>query len=435
MDRYDVLVVGGGTAGVVAAIQSGRAGARTLLVEKNGMLGGTMTVGGVNYPALFYAWGRQVIAGIGWELVTATLAETGGQLPDFSDAQAPHWRHHVRIDKAVFAALADEAVLDAGVEMLLHTMIGGVEWNGDGWDVTLCTKSGLQPVRCRVLIDCTGDANAVALAGFPVDQPDECQPGTLTFRIGGYDADALDMERISDAYKAAVREGVLSESDLWQGLGAAPGFLRARGGNANHVCGIHAAGSEERTQAEVEGRRVVMRLFRFFRSQPGLEGLRIDDLCPEVGIREGGIIRGKKTITHDDYWGGRLWDDAVCYSFYPIDLHLPVGVDTRRLPEGVVPTIPRGAMLPEGSRGLVAAGRCISGDRLAHSAYRVEATCMATGQAAGAMAALSADGGLDVEALPIGDVHDLLRAHGAIVPELPGARSPHTAEVHHGGAR
>jgi len=196
MDQYDVVVVGGGTAGVVAAIQSGRAGARTLLIEKNGMLGGTMTVGGVNFPALFYAWGRQVIAGIGWELVSATLAETGTELPDFTNVQAAHWRHHIHIDKALFAALTDEAVLDAGVEMLLHAMIGGVTANGEGWDVTLCAKDGLRSVRCRVLIDCTGDANAVSLAGFPVDQPEECQPGTLALRIGGYDADALDMARI-----------------------------------------------------------------------------------------------------------------------------------------------------------------------------------------------------------------------------------------------
>jgi hypothetical protein len=418
MAQYDVVVIGGGTAGTVAAIQSGRAGARTLLVEKNGMLGGTMTVGGVNFPALFFAWGRQVIAGIGWELVTATLAETGGELPDFSDVQAPHWRHHVLIDRAIFAALADQAVLDAGVEMLLHAMVGGVAWNGEGWDVTVCTKGGLRPVRCRVLIDCTGDANAVSLAGLPVDQPDECQPGTVAFRIGGYDADALDMERISDAYMAAVREGILSESDLWQGLDGAPGFLRGHGRNSNHVVGVRAATSEERTHAEIEGRRVALRLYRFFRAQPGLEGLRIEDLSPEVGIREGGVIRGKKTITHDDYWGGRVWDDAVCYSFYPIDLHLPVGVDTRRLPEGIVPTIPRDAMLPEGGRSLIAAGRCISGDRLAHSAYRVEATCMATGQAAGAMASLAAERGVDPEELPIGDVHHMLRRHSAIVPDL-----------------
>jgi len=418
MQEYDVVVIGGGTAGTVAAIQSGRAGARTLLVEKNGMLGGTMTVAGVNNPALFFAWGRQVIAGIGWELVSRTLEETGAELPDMTDVEAEHWRHHIRIDKAVFAALADEAVLDAGVDLLLHAMIAGADRDGDGWTVTLCTKTGLSSVACKVLIDCTGDANAVSLAGFDVDEPDECQPGTLMLRLGGYDPADLDVEAISQAFQQAVRDGIMRESDLTYGIDSAPLFLNARGSNRNHIVGIHAASSEDRTEAELEARRTWLRIFRFFRAQPGLQGLRAEEFMPEVGIREGGIIRGKATITLEDYWGGRVWDDAVCYSFYPVDLHLPVGVDNRRLPEGVVPTIPRGAMLPEGSRGLLAAGRCISGDRLAHSAYRVEATCMATGQVAGALAVLSAETGRDIEEIPIHDVHQLLREHGAIVPEL-----------------
>ena len=418
MDEYDVVVVGGGTAGTVAAVQSGRAGARTLLVEKNGILGGTMTAAGVNFPALFHAWGRQVIAGIGWELVTRTLAETGGELPDFSDTKAPHWHHHIRIDKAVYAALADVAVLEAGVELLFHTMIAGARWEDARWTVTLCTKTGLKPVRCRVLVDCTGDANAVALAGFEVIEPDECQPGTLTARVGGYDLDALDLGRISDAFKEAVRQGRMLESDLCHGLDAAPGFLRAHGVNCNHVTGIRAATSEDRTQAELAGRRTLLRILRFFRAQPGLEGFRVEELATECGIRESVTIKGKKTITVEDYCGGRVWEDAVCYSFYPIDVHHEVGGEIRRLDEGVVPTIPRGAMLPEGSRGLVTAGRCISGDRRAHSAYRVEATCMATGQAAGAMAALAARSGADVEALPMQEIHDLLREHGAVVPDL-----------------
>jgi flavin-dependent dehydrogenase len=94
---YDVIVLGGGTAGTVAAIQAGRAGARTLLVEKNGMLGGTMTVAGVNFPALFFAWGRQIIAGIGWELVLRTLEETGESLPDMTDPAQPNWRRRWRM--------------------------------------------------------------------------------------------------------------------------------------------------------------------------------------------------------------------------------------------------------------------------------------------------------------------------------------------------
>jgi hypothetical protein len=195
------------------------------------------------------------------------------------------------------------------------------------------------------------------------------------------------------------------------------GFLRSYGGNANHVCPVDGTTSESRTQAEVAARETLLRIYRFLRAQKGLEGLRIDWIASEVGIRETVTIRGKKTITLEDYLSGRVWEDAVCHSFYPIDLHQVEGFDFRPLPEGVVPTIPRGAMLPEGSRFLLAPGRHMSGDRLAHSAYRVQATCMASGQAAGAMAALAARTGRDPEELDLAEVRALLQTHGAIVPE------------------
>lgn len=146
---HDVIVLGGGTAGVVAAIQAGRAGATTLLVEKTGMLGGTMTNGGVNFPGLFHAWGRQVISGIGWELVSRAVVEAGDTLPDFTDYKRPHWQLHVRVDAFLYAALCDEAAVAAGVKILLHAMPAALceAPEGDGWNVTLCTKTGLSTCR------------------------------------------------------------------------------------------------------------------------------------------------------------------------------------------------------------------------------------------------------------------------------------------------
>ena len=161
-----------------------------------------------------------------------------------------------------------------------------------------------------------------------------------------------------------------------------------------------------------------LRLCRFLRQQPGLEKLVVDQVSPECGVRETATIQGKATVTVEDYQSGRVWDDAVCHSFYPIDLHTSSGTGLQKvlLADGVVPTVPRGALLPAGSHDLIVAGRCISSDRLANSALRVQATCMATGQAAGAMAALSASKGLDPDELPMAEVHALLRDHGAIVP-------------------
>jgi len=409
---YDVIVVGGGTAGVVAAIQAGRAGARTLLVEKNGILGGTITIAGINAPAHFFAWGRQVIGGIGWELVRRTLEETGETVSETADFPL--------IDKSIFAALCDTAVLEAGVEVLLHAMPAVVTRAEDAWTLTVCTKLGLRTFNTLVLIDATGDANLVELAGFNVIRPDITQPATLQMECTGYDPNTLDYPALAKAAELAVAAGELKNTDVsWYGSDP-EAFLRRYGRNANHLRAPRAETSEGRSAAEIEARQAMLRMFRFFRKQPGLEQFRVASSCAEVGIRETITIAGKATISVADYEAGMVYDDAVCYAFYPIDEHLNdgLGINWRQLNAQVLPTIPRGALLPAGSRFLIAAGRCVSSDRLANSALRVECPCMAMGQAAGAMAALSARTGLDPEALALEDVRDLLREHGAIVPEM-----------------
>ena len=424
MNRHcDVIVIGGGTAGVVAATQAGRAGAKVLLVEKNGMLGGTTTTGGVNFPGLFHAWGRQVIAGIGWELVTRCVNETGGILPNFADYRRPHWQLQIRVNRFVYAALCDEAVVDAGVDLLFHTMLSGIKPHaeGCGWQVTLCTKNGPVVWDASVIVDTTGDANAAALAGLPIHIPDENQPATLFCQASGYNPADLDVEAINRAFDTEVKAGSLLYTDAsWNTNGPDIGrWLGSRGISANHIHHINARDSEGKTQLELSSRKSLLRLYRFLRRQAGLENLVIEQISPECGVRETATIRGKRTVTVEDYQSGRVWDDAVCYSFYPIDLHKSTGggLQMEPLAEGVVPTLPRGALLPAGSNNFLVAGRCIASDRLANSALRVQATCMATGQAVGAMAALSALTGIDPEALSLAEVHALLRQHGAIVPE------------------
>jgi hypothetical protein len=415
---FDVVVVGGGTAGVVAAVQAGRAGARTLLVEKNGMLGGTVTVAGINAPAHFFAWGRQIIGGIGWELVRRTLETTGQPIPTPEFTRNTNKVPHLTVDKTVFAALCDEAVLAAGAELLFHAMPATVAFADGRWHLSVCTKTGLRPVTAKTLIDATGDANAVTLAGFDVVRPETVQPATLQMRCSGYDVATLDFAALKAAADRAIAAGELKTTDIsWHDRGP-EGFLRGRGNNANHLRAPHAETSEGRSAAEVEARRAVLRMYRFFRRQPGLEQFRIDWVCPEAGIRETVTIRGKASVCVADYEAGRLYPDAVCYAFYPVDEHLNDGhgINYRLLNSNVLPTIPRGALLPAGSRFLLVAGRCLASDREANSALRVECPCMAMGQAAGAMAALSARSGVDPADLPLAEVHDLLRAHGAIIP-------------------
>jgi glycine/D-amino acid oxidase-like deaminating enzyme len=422
-NSYDVIVVGGGTAGVVAAIQAGRAGAKTLLVEKCGMLGGTVTVGGVSFPSAFFAWGRQVIAGIGWELVVKTIREEGGRPPDPATYATLPRQHSVSVNPALYAMICDQEVAAAGVEILFHCLLAGVRRVRNRWKVELCAKEGMLDVSAKVLIDCTGDANAVQRAGFKVLRQPVLQPATYVFSIKGYDVSGLDLEALRASYVKEVARGTFRDSDFgWGGekLGdRLIRLLRCHGVNAIHVGHGDVAGSKGKSALELAGRALVLKIYRWLRAQPGLEALELNFIAAECGVRETVVIDGKSYVTVQDYESGRRWPDAVCYSFYPIDVHTSEGTGLifRHLGEGIVPTIPRGAMLPQGSGFLIAAGRHIAGDREAHSAYRVEASCMAMGQAAGAMAALAARRNVDPEQLPLADIHALLTRHGAIVPE------------------
>lgn len=412
---FDVIVIGAGPAGITSAVQAARTGARTLLVEKSGILGGATILNGVNFPGLFHAWGRQIISGIGWELVSKTVEASGQSLPDFSAWRGlRHWRLQVLVDRAVYATLADRMVQDSGAEFLLHTMIAQVRPEEDGWEVTLCLKEGLRTLKAKALIDCTGDANAVRLAGLPLVRNARRQPGTLIMHTSGYDLDSLDFDRLESAFQRAREQGDMLETDFH----SVKSFLHSHGNNCMHVPGIDAETSEGKTQAEVLARATMLRIYHFMRSLPGLAGFRIDHFAPECGIRETASIVGETRIAHHDYVSGRIWPDSVCYSFYPVDIHQPdgMGVDVRPLEEGVFPTIPLGALLPQGSRHLLVAGRSACGDQEANSAFRVQASAMAMGQAAGAVAALAAGSGLELREVPMDSIRDLLRRHGAIVP-------------------
>lgn len=405
---------------MVAAVQAARAGARTLLVEKSGILGGTTTLAGVNFPGLFHAWGRQVIAGIGWEWVTEAAREAGDELPDFEQWRGRrHWQSQVRVNVPVYAAVADRLATEAGVTVRFHTLPARIAAMRDGWRVALCGKEGLGTVRARVAVDCSGDANVVALAGFPVARNARLQPGTLVMRTSGYDVEGLDWPRLESAFEDAVGRGEMLRSDFQAARAPVEGFLRGRGGNSMHVPGIDASTSAGKSDAELRARAAMLRIVRFLRAQPGLGAFRIESCAPECGIRETVTIDGEVRISGRDYAEGRRWRDAICHSFYPIDIHETSGrggIDTRYLREGVVPTIPLRALLPRGSRRLIVAGRCASGDQEANSAFRVQASAMAMGQAAGAAATLAATTGRELREVPLREIRALLRDHGAVVP-------------------
>jgi hypothetical protein len=416
--RVDVLVVGGGTAGTIAAIQAGRAGVKTAVVEMQGQLGGTMTTGGVSAPAYFWSPERQIVAGIGWELVLRVKALDGTSLPDFNAPNPRRPSYHVSVNPRLYALLAEEACLEAGVRVHYHEIVTGVRDLGNAWQVETVGKGLQRTITAREVIDCTGDADLVGMLGLPRLRGDVRQPGTLIFRFGGYDANEFDMEIVQEHYEAAMADGRLHAGDFWRGEDQPfIEFLRSGGVNAQHIFGGDSSTSATQTEANLLGRQAVLRLLRFVRSLPGCENAQLDSLCTLATARETYRIVGEKRITYEDYIAGRVFRDAVCYSLYFVDVHTERGVEQEFVPRPRVPTVPLGALVPRGSQRLLVAGRCVSSDRLANSALRVEASCMAMGQAAGAAAALGARKGIPSRDVPLEEIRALLREHGAIVPK------------------
>ncbi len=416
-EETDVLVVGGGTAGTIAAIQAARAGVRTMLVEKGSQLGGTTTTGGVSFPGLFHAWGRQVISGIGWDLVRRTVEFDNGRLPDFSRPFGKeHSRHQVRINGPLYAVLAEDACLRAGVRLCFYEFPLQIESTHPGWKVELVGKGFRRTVRCRQLIDCSGGADIAAMAGFARLREQETQPGTLIFRLAGYDYEKLNKEIIEQKYLQAMADGALHEGDCQFPQGPFMGFLAKGGDNGQHVYHADSSTAQTQTEANIQGRQSLLRLLTFVKTLPGCEQTKLEFMAVETGVRETFRIVGTYQISQDDYVSGRMFTDSLCYSFYPIDIHDRAGVKPRQLAAGVVPTVPLRALIPLRSTNIMVAGRSVSSDRPANSALRVQASCMAMGQVAGATAALAVKFKTTPLHVPVPQIKEMLLAHGAIVP-------------------
>ena len=178
---------------------------------------------------------------------------------------------------------------------------------------------------------------------------------------------------------------------------------------AVYVHGADSSTSATRTSANLAGRRAILERVK-------ANDVKLTHIQPEATFRESYRIVGEKMVTHDEYVSGFKYDDAVCYAFYPVDLHTKNGVTPKYLEKGLVPTVPLGALIPKDSKNILVAVRCISSDRLANSALRVQASCMAMGQVAGATAALAASLNDTPGNIELKKIKDILVKHKAIVP-------------------
>lgn len=407
---YDVVVVGGGPAGIGAALASAKVGARTALVERDFRIGGTTVQAEVCDIGLFYAWRRQIIAGPVWDMVTAAVAAAHGTLPDFTKQEPDKWMEScVHVDPVVYSRVAEETLREAGVDLFMNVEVTSVDSLECGWRVG--------PVMGRQVVDATGNATVAALAGAErVKSPEDIlQPGSYFFWISSKGLN-FDTEAVNRAHKQAIADGELLPTDVHVGM---PFFIRKGGGSGCYIPRADNSTPEARAETNRRGVEARDRVLAFIRRQKGLENVELVASASEVGVRETYRVIGEKTVTEEEYLEGYVYDDALSWSYWMVDEH-KAGSSGARLvfhEKDRVGTVPLGAMLPKGVRNMLVAGRAVSSDHGANSALRVQASCMAMGQAAGVVAALAASNRIDPREVPLDLVRQRLTDIGHIVPD------------------
>jgi len=394
-DEAEVVVLGSGSAGTVAAIAAARTGADTLLVERYGFLGGTSVIVLDTFYG-FYTPGaesRRVVGGLPWEIVERLRrADDVLERPNTYGAGTG-----VTYDPEALKVVWEESALEAGVRLRYHTFCVAAQMDGETVrGLVVAGKSGLGVVLGKIFVDASGDADLCHWAGGPYESAHlsgQVQSLTTTFRLGNVDiTQAMTIKRaelekrmkaanVSGDYRLPRKEGSVHRTTL-------PGVVTT---NMTRVANVDATDPAALTLAEIEGRRQAQEYTRFLKEQiPGYEHAYLMNFSTQIGVRETRRIYGEYRLNREDVLSARRFYDAIAQCGAPIEDH-HAGLDTRweYVANADTYDIPFRALLPQKLNNVIVAGRCLSADHDAHASVRSMAQCMAMGQAAGTAAGLS----------------------------------------------
>jgi len=430
-DAWDVIVAGGGPAGCTAAAAAAREGAKTLLIEATGALGGMGTSGLVPAWCPFTDRERIIYGGLAERILKQGIAGMPHVPEDRFD-----W---TPIDSELLKRIYDDLVIECGVTVSFNTFMAGVECgeNGEVDAIVVANKEGLKAYRAKVYVDCTGDADLTAWAGGEWEKGDEAgdlQPVTHCFKLTNVDMYAYQYGRklkygdANPALDEIIASGKYPELVDAHGCNniVGPGAV---GFNAGHMWQVDNTDPGTVSKALMQGRRMA-KAFRDACAEflPAAFGnAHLTSTGSLLGVRETRRIVGDYVLTLDDYIARRSFPDEICRNNYPIDIHTTqqeaeegreVNAMTRfeQYKQGESHGIPYRCLTPKGLKNILVAGRSISTDRVVQGSTRVMPVCLAMGEAAGIAAAMAAGGDGDVHAVDADRLRESLREHGAYLP-------------------
>jgi ribulose 1,5-bisphosphate synthetase/thiazole synthase len=401
--EVDVLVVGAGSAGTVAAIAAARAGAKTMVVERYGFMGGVST-GVLDTFYGFYTPGevtKKVVGGIPDDIVRQ-LSERGGA---FIRQNTYGAGGGVTYNPEVLKMVWEDTALEAGARPLFHSFCTDVVALNDGKrveEIVVDGKRGLMRIKTRYIVDATGDADVCFRAGAPYEKAGEDEPAqtlTTTFRLSGVDGEkarSYPKEELHALMREANESGYY---DLPREEGSAhrtpvPGVVLAI---MTRVDGHDPTDPVSLTEAEIKGRRQVNEYVRFLKDRaPGYEGAELIALSTQIGVRETRRVYGEYRLTAEDVLGARKFPDTIGQCGAPIEDHHP-------------------GLIPRGLDNVLVAGRCLSATHDAHASCRSMGQTMAMGEAAGTAAALCVERDSNCRGLDVRELQDRLVKSGAIL--------------------
>lgn len=425
--EYDVVVLGGGPAGIGAAFAAARMGMRTLVVEQHNCLGGVGTAGGHGYMCLCNDWrgARQIVGGIAWEVLERIAKAGHGDL----------WIGNAFYDVEAMKLQLDRMARECGLDVLYHTFFcESIVKDGQVVGAVIQNKGGRQAVYAKRVIDCTGDGDAAYTAGcaYEMGRPGDgkCQPVTLMFTIGGVDMERVRAWRKTDGKHDYAMKRVWLEAqengDMrpfqdhimgWWWNSTQPTLV---GCNFTHVTDVDITKAEDLTAATMEAREQAYECLPVYRKYvDGMQDCYLISTAATIGLRESRRILGEHLLTEQEIMAETRFPDNICNGSFFIDIHSLDGpgmaATTWRPHEGFFYNIPYRSIVPQEIDNILVAGRCISVTHVGLGSARVMSQCTGTGEAAGTAAALSIQQGTTPRALPVELLQETLRKHGGII--------------------